>query len=390
MEEKVYDFCPKCGALTLNGVCPSCGKKGRMRSMRHSEENVSSHIHTSSDDIWQNQYSSNHSNSNLNNHSNNGSSNLRKKESSIVRKRRTIMIFYFVLLAAGCILPLFFSYLHTTKTTSSVVDQFLEDEDSDIFSSDNSDSSTADDSDTSISNDGDSIWDSSHENHFGESFDGEYYTRFVDWIDESTGYEVNREEYVYKDEATSTDIVVSYVQIENDEQGRDMSYINETLREYAEYYQKVMEGDSEESKMTYADCIVRCDTYVTYNDEDKVSILINEETDMAGVYKTGNLQAYTIDLAVGKITYSQEMLDYDMEFVRDWMDMSEKQNGHIAADGVNFYEKDLIDFFNSTNCIAFYTPMGMEVGYSYYDYTTGISGWITVTLKDYEKYLKKM
>ncbi len=37
--------------------------------------------------------------------------------------------------------------------------------------------------------------------------------------------------------------------------------------------------------------------------------------------------------------------------------------------------------------IAYYTPLGMEVGLNYSG--GGASGWVTVTYKDYEKYLMK-
>ena len=38
---------------------------------------------------------------------------------------------------------------------------------------------------------------------------------------------------------------------------------------------------------------------------------------------------------------------------------------------------------DSDYLIIFYTPLGMEVGFNYYD------GWVTVTYRDYEKYQKK-
>ena len=37
--------------------------------------------------------------------------------------------------------------------------------------------------------------------------------------------------------------------------------------------------------------------------------------------------------------------------------------------------------------IAFYTPLGMEIGLNYED--VGSSGWFTVTYKDYDRYLSK-
>ena len=58
MEQRIYDFCPKCGAITLNGVCSSCGRSGRVKRAVHSEKNVSSHVHTSEDDVRKNIYGS--------------------------------------------------------------------------------------------------------------------------------------------------------------------------------------------------------------------------------------------------------------------------------------------------------------------------------------------
>ena len=55
MGETVYDFCPKCGAVSVDGVCSSCGKREPVKSRSHSEENLSSHVHTPTDDIWQKQ-----------------------------------------------------------------------------------------------------------------------------------------------------------------------------------------------------------------------------------------------------------------------------------------------------------------------------------------------
>ena len=217
MEEKVYDFCSKCGALTLNGVCSACGNKGRVKRMRHSEENVVSHSHTTSDDIWQKQDKSKEP--------------AKRQGKSSGKRIKAFLIFIMLFILGGCG-RIIYSYVGVTKSANAVFDQFWEEQDEDITDFENDEVPDEDpDGETTIGDKDDSIFDSTHENHFGETFDGEYYTRFVDCIDESAGYDVEREEYVYKDVVNSTDVIVSYVQIENDKNGRDMSDINEFLKE---------------------------------------------------------------------------------------------------------------------------------------------------------------
>ena len=45
-------------------------------------------------------------------------------------------------------------------------------------------------------------------------------------------------------------------------------------------------------------------------------------------------------------------------------------------------DQEIIGHFNSSDIIVFYTPQGMEIGFNYDE------GWVTVTYKEYEQYLK--
>ena len=42
---------------------------------------------------------------------------------------------------------------------------------------------------------------------------------------------------------------------------------------------------------------------------------------------------------------------------------------------------------DGSSMIAYYTPLGMEIGLNYE--TAGTTGWVTVTYKDYDQYLSK-
>lgn len=379
MEQKVYDFCPKCGAVTLNGVCPSCGRKGSVQHTSHSEDNVTSHVHTAEDDIWQESRKP-----------------AEKRNTDLKRVKVGILTFsilFFTFLAVGILFPLF-QVIHSREVVfRDLEENGLDFDDEDGYTTDYEEDGYVTDYDEDEreeeENVSSSIWDTTHTNHFGETFDSEYYEQVVDYIDENVGYEIERQEYTYQDPEKAIDIKVSYVQIVNDEQGRNMSNFNEILRQDAMYYEEVME-EEESQRSLYEDCTIRTDAYVTYNDESIISVVFNEETTYDGVSIYNRIWAYVMDVNLGSITYCSDLLNYDSQFVEDWMEMSEKQNGKIAAEGVEFTKKELLEFFNSNDCIAYYTPLGLEVGYNYYDEDTTISGWITVTMKDYEKYFKKM
>lgn len=51
-------------------------------------------------------------------------------------------------------------------------------------------------------------------------------------------------------------------------------------------------------------------------------------------------------------------------------------------------DEQLQDFLSDSDTnIIFYTPVGLEIGFNYT--TSSSSGWVTVTIKDYERYMKK-
>ena len=67
------------------------------------------------------------------------------------------------------------------------------------------------------------------------------------------------------------------------------------------------------------------------------------------------------------------------------------QNGD-DIDGLNAIDDAQLSYFlsNKATNIVFYSPYGMEVGYSYETTENGSSiarGWVTITLQEYEDYL---
>ena len=122
--------------------------------------------------------------------------------------------------------------------------------------------------------------------------------------------------------------------------------------------------------------------YVTYMDEDKLSVIYQEELyhDMGGgVY----LICVNVDMKNGVVLDNKEILKIDDAFSIDFRERSDEQNGEI--DSLNYMtDQEITDYFNSDDVIVFYTPKGMEIGFNYED---GY-GWVTVTYEEYEEYLK--
>lgn len=123
--------------------------------------------------------------------------------------------------------------------------------------------------------------------------------------------------------------------------------------------------------------------YVTYMDEDKMSIVFDERIysyyydDYSDVY----LCCINIDMKNGVVLDNKNILNIDDDFSVDFRERSDIQNGESYYVSM-MTDQEITDYFNSKDIIVFYTPMGMEIGFNYEQ------GWITVTYSEYEQYLK--
>ncbi|MDE6844370.1 MAG: hypothetical protein K2J99_01200, partial [Lachnospiraceae bacterium] len=90
------------------------------------------------------------------------------------------------------------------------------------------------------------------------------------------------------------------------------------------------------------------------------------------------LYSINIDMENGIILDNESMLNVNDDFSVEFRDI---QNGEISY-LTRMSDQEITDHFDSTDIIVFYTPQGMEIGFNYDE------GWVTVTYKDYEQYLK--
>ncbi|MBD5545289.1 MAG: hypothetical protein HDR01_13910 [Lachnospiraceae bacterium] len=228
-------------------------------------------------------------------------------------------------------------------------------------------------------------------NYDASQITGPYYEDFVNCIDESVSYKVNREFFEKIQEEQGVCIQVSYIQLEGDipnleainEKIKDesMFYANVYL-EKEDYYQEVFKN------YDYMTHKITVESFVTLNDEESISIVLDERYEVGGYSNLIQLCGLNINLKTGIVLDNTEILNMDEEFVKDFDQRSNKQNGtdSFAIEGISDSEK-LQMFQNEENLILFYTPVGLEVGFNYFD-VDGYTGWITVSIEDYEQYLK--
>lgn len=212
--------------------------------------------------------------------------------------------------------------------------------------------------------------------------DDEYYYGPCDAIDESVDYSFVTKSYVNEDEENEIDIAVNYFEIKG-ENIPNLESLNEAIETAALYYAEDFPKDSYYAEIgnSYS---VYTSAYVTYNDADIISIVLDEYIALDGQYHI-DLYPINIDVKNGVILDNGSLFSIDEEFAKEFRRRNNEQNDKIPY-LESLSDEQLADALQDKNAvIAYYTPLGMEIGLNYSE--EGNSGWVTVTYKDYEKYL---
>ena len=393
-----FDFCPKCGALTRDGVCQSCG------------------YHLQSDN--------GQNNTQINNPERNGDRSYadmntqyynpgyvpvnqtpKKNDTTVIVAVVIGAVILFLLLFAVTIFSVMLitvksSQTNETNNYTEVTEENVQNPDNgqnfadDNFFGDEEErgkeeelqpNQEANGTDPFLTDDYENRWGTNHENHNKADFTGEYYDNIVECIDESVDYQVNRKYYEYQSDNGNVLLRVAYYQLEGDIPNIDE--LNDEIMAYSaymagNYFENYSESDYEGTME------LSTDSYITFNDDRILSILLNEEYAIDG---TGGFDLYgiNVDLQNGVILENDKILDVDEAFASTFRERNEAQNeydGKIPAVD-NLTDGEIAEELASADSnIIFYTPMGMEVGFNYAN-ENGV-GWVTVTYKDYENYLK--
>lgn len=217
--------------------------------------------------------------------------------------------------------------------------------------------------------------DNSEDEYYEPSPDDEYYVELADAVRDDLSYSVEFEEYTHSDYDKSVHISVWYAQVSEDLANCDT--INECLMDSALYYAYMYESE------TVSDFMLEAESFVTYMDEEILSVVVSEY-----IYADGetiyDLYCMNFDLTTGTLLNNTDMIEVSDSLVETFIDQSIYQNGYTYS-VEDYSNEEIADFMkNEDNLILFYTPVGLEIGYNHPD------GWVTATIKDYQRFLKKL
>ena len=212
-----------------------------------------------------------------------------------------------------------------------------------------------------------------------EYYDNQKYYELHDAVEEDLSYSVTFESYDYETDNEDVVIMADYPVIEG-ENVPNLKQINKTIYDKAMFYVDVFK-ESVEDNMGEDDYYgAYSGGYVTYMDEEKMSVVFSESL-MYGGQEEVYLTCINIDMEKGIVLENPQILSIDDDFSVDFREKSNIQNGEID-DLTYMTDQQITAYLNSDNIIVFYTPKGMEIGFNYEN------GWVTATYEDYEQYLK--
>lgn len=209
--------------------------------------------------------------------------------------------------------------------------------------------------------------------------EGDYYGEVTDAIREDLDYSITWENYEYEGNNDSVMIAVDYPVILGTIPNLDA--INDIIDDEAEYFEKYYEEYSkymmpDESFMVYSE------GYVTYMDDEVMSVVFAEMV-YTDYWTDYGLYCLNIDVENGVVLDNKSIMKIDDEFAVDFRKRCKQQNG-MVEDLEYMSDQEIASYLSEEGTsIMFYTPMGMEIGLNMGEY------YVTVTYKDYEKFLQR-
>lgn len=211
----------------------------------------------------------------------------------------------------------------------------------------------------------------------------EYYKEITDSLRGDLAYGIEWAESDLSRKQEDASFYALYPQLTGDIANREE--LNRSIEEAALAYQDYCQFAIEAAG--FSTCHVQIFGYVTFMSEDVISIVFDEriylnETKMPGLY------AMNIDVKTGAVLPNQDMLNYTKALTKKFRSQNSVQNGD-EMDLAEWPDELIGQLLSSEAGVAFYTPVGLEVGFNY-NGINGMNGWVTVTVKDYEQFLKKL
>lgn len=379
-----YEFCPRCGALMRDGVCQSC----------EFTVNVNPQQAPNYGQGYPNPQQASNYGQGYNTYQN-GAMNMGVPPMQQPKKSKTGLIVGIVIggivlvLILAIVLGLGITVLVKNASKDNDVEieedynyegdydyefEYNHDDEDDYSYDDESDDAETEytwevenTDDGLIDLDGDGIGDLEYESGI-EGLNAEYYPVITDYIRYDLSYSVTFLEYS-DDEGN---VSCFYPYLKGDQEF--IPYFNQA-------FYMIAEG-AEELADEYS-CQASSVAYVTYMDEDILSIVFIEMYTFEDGTNYEDILCYSFDMKTGDLL-EFALKDTSDDFIDELESRCMSESTSDATYLFTEYTNDeLRNIFESEEyaLVAFYTPLGMEIGITYDGY------WCCATFKDYENYI---
>lgn len=198
--------------------------------------------------------------------------------------------------------------------------------------------------------------------------DDEYYRELTDAIPHDLSYDVVWQSVSLRpdDPEDKCSYDCAYPVLTGEEKEK-LNRVNAGIEEMACEYKTVFR-DYDAGVVSYG--------YVTYMDEDKISVVIRHTLD-DGKQAVPIVRALTFRMDTGEVIPHSDMAKVDEYLVHQFRIRSTYQNGTVEAVDELSDEELRVCLQDEKDSIMFYTPVGLELGFNYK------GGWVTVTLKNH-------
>lgn len=349
-----YKFCPRCGAVMQNGICQSCGYSVQPNPGMQPNAAVPPMYMESK----MGQEKKSHT-------------------GLIIGIVIGCVVFALVIVIAliACLMPFYKKtlidegkneYINEEVIEYSDEDENLDDEDAFYDESSDDEEDVTEGSDW-IDLDGDGIGELEYGNG-AEGLSAEWYESITDYIRHDLSYSVTFQT------SYDEDIYCNYPYLSGNKDF--LNGLNEGFAMIAESTQELAEEYDAQATLY---------SYVTYMDEDLMSVVCIESYDFGDDTYFDSILCFTFDMQTGDLI-SFELDDTNEEFMDELEKRCTEQSTADASYLFSEYTEDELwkimkeDFA----LVAFYTPLGMEIGINY------DGCWCCATFKDYEKYIKQI
>lgn len=227
-----------------------------------------------------------------------------------------------------------------------------------------------------------------HENMPRSTFEGIYYNYLGDSFDYNQNYSLEYHTLYYENEVNEMDVSanVNYFQLTGDNipnlEELNKTLYNNALSSLLGYLDGSFAYDIDPDYNYNLDIVV--DSFVTYNDSSKISIVRYVNVYVDSVSATFFMSGNNIDLKTGKFLAAEDILNLDESFAIKFYESCAAQNSSYFEAYNYMTDRELVDMLlNDDTNIIFFSPIGIEIGMNYVlqgEYSYDNYGWATITL----------